>query len=361
MSDIVRYQPEDSVPEIEPPRVVGLENFPPSVREIFSRLTDSLRAQIVGTTQPDFSRNSKEGSLEDVVASFDTEKREEFMMICLMELFRAGQIKERLLDSGLDNLHLEIKRFMDMLWQNRGHHSEDELVIFNQDYYQRFYKERAEYENNLQLKIDEINALKQSIDITRKQKRLTEIKREKLRLLETEKDILFKQLQSYDQLHHNSDTDHWSFRDVKTRSDKEREWTKAVSIASEYFDPTEFSTVITEQLGYAYIQEKRAVDSEKKDGQNSRWSREFVIRAQIILDACVSAVEEWYVAHDSDETYKQKPQVKMADRQIRLIKYLKTLIYSYEQGQQRQQSDEELVSTVRQIEIVLSTLLKNQP
>lgn len=219
-------------------------------------------------------------------------------------------------------------------------------------------KGRAEHANNLQLKIDEINAVKQSINTTIKQKRLTQTKHEQLRLLEAERDILVKQLQSFDDLHHNSDTDYWSFRDVKARSDKEREWTMATSITSEYFDATEFSTAITQQLGNTFFQEKRVVDSKQNEGQKRRWSEEIVQRAHTILDACVEAVEEWHSAHETDAVFKHSPQVKTAERQTRLIDYLKSLIDSYEQGKQRKQSDDDLVLTVRQIEIVLNTLIK---
>lgn len=92
MSDIIKYQPEHTNPDLEPQRVIGLENFPASVRELFGKLPDNLRAQIIRSELTDGTVESKLRSLEDVVASFDNEKREEFMMVCLMELFRVGQI-----------------------------------------------------------------------------------------------------------------------------------------------------------------------------------------------------------------------------------------------------------------------------
>lgn len=223
-----------------------LSIFPESIRTLFDKLPDLLKKRIFSEkqrTETVSSSEKLEQSLEEIVASFDTRTREEFMARCLFELFENGRFKDMFKSVDEENLGQEVERLLNLLWQNRG--KRDDVQLFNQEYYDNFFQGRVVITKRLGTKKLEIKKLNDSIATTIKQKRLTEKKRDDLRKLEAEMNILIDELKKYDDQHDNSDLVHRASL-VSYRQRKEREWTKAATITGEYLDPAEFSTVMAE-------------------------------------------------------------------------------------------------------------------
>ena len=95
MSEIIRINPIETGAEKEKREITELKSFPDSVRTLFNKLPDSLKNRIFPEGQKGENISFPEGrerSLEEIVASFDTKTREEFMMRGVSELFDNGKI-----------------------------------------------------------------------------------------------------------------------------------------------------------------------------------------------------------------------------------------------------------------------------
>ena len=250
MSEIIKslsieYRPENEEPEIE-----KLKNLPGSVRGFFKKLPDEIKNKIFPHEENDTlgisSLESREKTLEEIITGFDKKTRENFMNRCVSELFEHGRFEDTFKAVGEEGLKDEIRRLLDLLWQNRG--KRDDISLFNSKNYDAFFKARGDMANEVESKKSEIKESEDSVATTRKQRRLTETKTRKLQALEAELRRLTDSLKKFDEENGNSDLNYMYFRDVKSRQRKEKEWTEGVTITSEYLDPAEFSLAIAEQL-----------------------------------------------------------------------------------------------------------------
>ncbi len=360
MSEIIRSNSRESGPEKEKREIPELSNFPESVRVMFDKLPDSLKNKIfpeIKTGKTESSPEGRERSLEEIVASFDTKTREEFMVHCISELFDNGRFKDGFEAVGEEGLRQEIERLLNLLWQNRG--KRDGVQLFNQEYYDNFFHARGIITEKIKAKKIEIDKLKDSIESTKKQKRLTERKRGELRKLQSEMGLLTDELKKYDYQHGNSDLDHAHSRDVSSRQRKEREWTKATTVTVEYLDPTEFVTVMAEQLeDRTFYRESSIAREPEKKRFGITVPKHMVERAKKIVQSIFQAIESWYTAHESEGSFKKPAEAKLEERQAKLIDHLLSLIESYRRGKESKRTDEEMIYTIRQMEVSLNLLGK---
>lgn len=359
MSEIIRVNPVETGTEKEKREIEELKNFPESVRVLFDKLPDQLKNRIFPKVSKNEDINSPEGdeqSLEEIVAGFDTKTREEFMSRCLNELFDNGRFKDKFEAVGEKNLEQEIERLLNLLWQNRG--KRDDVRLFNQEYYDNFFQAREIILEKIWEKKLELEKLNNSIATTIKQKRLTERKREELRGLDAEMNSLTDELKKYDDEHSNSDLDHMYFRNISSRKRKEKEWTKAATITGEYLNPAEFATVMAEQLDKTFYRESSIAQNPKKKWLGNTLPEHIVERAKKIINLVSQAIESWHMAHGNDESFKKPSGVKLEERRAKLIDYLTSLMESYQRGKRAKRTDEEMIYTIRQMEISLNILEK---
>ncbi len=359
MSEIIKINPIETGAEKEKREIAELNSFPDSVRALFNKLPDSLKNRIFPEGQKGENISSPEGrerSLEEIVASFDTKTREEFMMRCVSEIFDNGKFKDGFEAVGDEDLKQEIERLLNLLWQNRG--KRDDVQLFNQEYYDNFFQARGIITEKIKARKLEIDKLNGSIANTIKQRRLTEKKRVELRKLESELNLLTEELKKYDDQHGNSDLDHMYFRDVSSRQRKEREWTKATTVTGEYLDPAEFATVMAEQLDRTFYRESSIARDPERKWFGRTLPEHVVERAKKIVQSVSQAIENWHAVHESDGSFKKPAEAKLEERQTKLIDYLVSLMNSYQRGKESKRTDEEMIYTVRQMEVSLNFLGK---
>jgi len=358
MNEIIRINSVEAEAKKEKREIEELKNFPESVRAFFDALPEALKDRIFPKVPNELasSPEKRERSLEEIVAGLDTKTREEFMARCLIELFDNGRFKDAFETLGEEGLNQEVRRLLNLLWQNRG--GRDDVQLFNQEYYEIFFETRKVISGKITEKRTEIEKLNASIATTIKQKRLTENKKVVLRKLETELSTLTDELKKYDDQHGNSDLDHMYFRDVSSRQRKEREWTKATTITGEYLDPAGFATVMAEQLDRTFYRESSIANDPERKWFGRTLPEHVVARAQKVVDSVTRAIEEWHATHENDGSFKKPTEVKLEERQTKLIDYLISLMDSYQRGKESKRTDEDMIYTVRQMEISLNILGK---
>src|SRR3989338_1100780 len=359
MSEIIRINPAEIGKEKREKEIEELKNFPEGIRGLFDKLPDAIKDKIfprVAQSESMSSLEKRERILEEIVAGFDTKTREEFMARCLSELFDSGKFKDALETIGEDDLKQEIGRLLNLLWQNRG--KRDDIQLFNQEYYDSFFQARGTIMEKVQAKKTEIEKLNASIATTIKQKRLTERKRDELRALEVELNTLIDELKKYDERHDNSNLDRTYFRDVASRQRKERKWTKATALTSEYLDPAEFATVMAEQLDRTFHREASIVRDPKKKWFGRTLPEHVIERAKKVVHSVGEAIEEWNATHKNDGSFKKSSEAKSEERQAKVINYLVSLMDSYQSGREQKRTDKEMTYTIRQIEVSLNILGK---
>lgn len=357
MSELIRINLDET--EKENREIGELKNFPDGVSELFDKLPDTIKDKIVPRVAQGESVTSsekRERSLEEVIAGFDTKTREEFMIKCLDELFDSGKFKNALEAVGEDDLKQEIDRLLSLLWQNRG--KRDAVQLFNQEYYDSFFQARDVIMEKVRAKRTEIEKLNAHIATTIKQKRLTERKRDELRILEAELSTVTDELKKYDDQYGNSNLDHMYFRDVASRQRKEREWTKTATLTGEYLGPAEFATTMTEQLDRTFYQEASIAQDPERKRFGKTVSEHVIKRAQKIVHSVGEAIKEWYAVHENDGSFKKPSEVNSENRQTKLIDYLVSLMGSYQRGKEQKRTDEEMIYTIRQMEVSLNILGK---
>lgn len=339
--------------------IAELRDFPESVRSLFEKLPDPMKKQLLDKIERDEAASSPEEderSLEEVVSSLGTEKREEFTSHCLNELFENAKLKKRFHADEGKHLKQDIARLLGTLWQNRG--KRDDVELFNREYYDNFFRDREVIAAKIREKNAQIRNQEASILTTHKQKNLTARKKDARKRFTKEEDSLVEELKAFDKEHGNSSMDSAHSQDIASRERKEKEWTKAVAIVSEYLDPTEFATVVAEQLERTFYTEF----SIARDPERTRFGRPVpeheVERARNIVDAVTQVIEGWNQANENDHSLKRPVDEKMEKRRFTLINYTASLMGSYQRSKKDGRNDEEMIYTIRQTEIALKFLQK---
>lgn len=335
--------------------ISGLEGFPEEIRLAFDGLPKAIQKEVLSSTSgiegEDNSEKSKR-SLEDMVASFDTETREEFFSYCLDRVFQIGKLQNLLQSIDNEDLSKEITRLFDIFWQNRG--KGEDMKIVNQEYYDSFFKARSVLEEHARNKRAEIDALELSITSTHKKIRETAKKTERLHSLKIDLSEIMNEIKIFDEKHQNAVIDKTYFRDVESRQKHEKEWTQAIGIVSEYMDPTEFATALSEQIDREFYNHKRILDNKTIFGK--RISEDDRKNARAILEIVETAVEDWIGIHEEDRIYKDSKEVKSKERTQKTIDYLVSLIQSYSKSKKAGRSEEDMIYTTRQMGIAIKLL-----
>ncbi len=341
--------------EEEKIEIPQLKDFPENVRSLFSQLPDSLRVKILPSDMEDNKKvpcENLDSGLEGIVAGFDDETRQKFMKRCLGELFITAKFKDRFQSVGEENLGKELERLLNLLWQNRG--KRNSIELFNQEYYDKFFEDRGVIIEKINAKKAEIEKLENSIENTKKQKRLTERKKNDFRKLLEELELLTDELRNHDDKHDN----YKYFPNVSSRIEKEMEWTKAAAITSEYLGPTEFAFIMGEQLEIIFYREFSIASQPERKRFGVVISEDIVKRAQKITELVSQVVDNWHSKHKDDRPFKDKVDTKLEVRKAKLIEYLISLFDAYKRGKELKKSEEEMHSTVIQMEVSLNFLLK---
>ena len=70
-----------------------------------------------------------------------------------------------------------------------------------------------------------------------------------------------------------------------------------------------------------------------------------------------NTVAYWHREHHSEGSIKERHEVSLGEKQVKLVTYFKSLTDSYFRAKQlRKVSDEEMVVTIRQMEVTLHLL-----
>ena len=363
MGEITKSDQPEINAEDEPQEIAELSDLPESVRVLFAKLPDSIKTKILPQIEKNKSENSpgnEERSLDEMVASFDVETRERYMGICLARLFADGRLEESLESLDANNLKIETNSLLDLLWNNRG--KRDNVDIFNQKYYEDFSKGREPIISKIKPKNEEIGKLIASIAKTKKQKRLTEMKTKQLEGLETERDLIYKELEEYDERYdHNPNYKYSTLRAVwriEERQKKEKDWTKAAAATSEYLDPAELATLMAEQFhNITFYHEFHTARNPKEMRFGRPVPESEIMRCREVVDSVDEAIKSWYGVHENDGSFKKPKEAKLEERQTKLIDYFISLMNSYRREKEAGREDSETVC-VRQMEVALSILGK---
>ncbi len=327
-----------------------LSAFPESVQRLFQSLPQYLKERII----PELKLTEEEGQqtrelkLEEIIAGFDKDTREMFMAKSLYELLIQSRFKEKLI-SNKENMGKEIRSLMDLLWLNRG--NRDNVKILNQEFYDNFLKQRKEIYSKILKKKEEVEKIKK--------KKLTVRKTNELKNLEEEVRMLTKELDEFDDANENSSYDYLYFNNVLSRQRKEKEWTESITIISEYLEPDEFATVMAEQIDIIFYKESQ-IKKLSPGGEffGHKISKESIEGAKELLGKLYKVVEDWYELHKNDQRFKNPSEARLEEKQSKIIGYFASLMDSYKRGKESGRSDDDMLYSIRQMEVSLNILGK---
>jgi len=357
---IISHALDNSSREQQDAENFRLNNCPDSVQNLFEQLPSHIKRKIfikIEGGQGPHSSPKNEVSLEELIASFDTKMIENFMTTSLHNLFEKANLKDRLENANKSQLCSEIDRLLNLIWANRGNHNNE--IVFNKDYYDNFQQYRGNINEKIKEKKAEIEELRRSIEKTRTQKRLTETKINQLRFLEKEGLNLFNKLDKYDRENGNSDLDRTYFRDIASRKSQEKQWMNAVIITSEYLSPLDFGVAMQGQLNKTFYKENSIAMSPNGIFMGNKYSEQSIISAKNTVKAISQACENWYRAHENEDSLKKVIDEKTGAKQEKLINYFISLLNSYQRGSELKQSEDDMVYTIKQIEVALNILKKS--
>ena len=359
MTELARQNPIESGKQKETFEIKELKLLPESVQTLFQKLPDSIKTKIFPKQTTTYSEIPSEGrkrSLEEIAASFDESTREKFLNRCLNELFFQGKFTDRLDSVSPENLQQEVTRLLNVMWQNRT--KGDEVQLFNQEYYDNFLKDREILAGKVAEKKLEVEKAEASLEATSKQKRLSQRKQEEVVKLRKQLKQTIEELMEFDFQNNNTSLDFARSNDISARREKELEWTKGTTVIIRYLDPAEFATAMGEKLDSWYSRENLIVANPERVWFGRVLDEETIDQARRKIDAIKNAVNEWDKTHDGEESFKKRVEVKAEERQTKLIEYLQSLIESYIRGNKSNRSDEEMIYTIRQMEVSLYILGK---
>src|SRR3989339_1283002 len=356
MDGLTRFSGKETEPKTARIELKEMKGFPESIQELFQAVPKSVQERIISEIkrEPTESFEDNKKSLEEMVASFDPETREKFMEHCLGELFYVAEFRERIetfFQEG--DIKQEITRLLDVLWKNREKKKE-EVTLFNEPYYHCFEEERRIVLEKIEEKKSEEEKQKLSLSKTEGQRRLTETKRKQLHQLQDELTSFIKERENLDFRYHN-----WigyGKGGISWRQRKEKEWTEGIALVTQYVDPTEFATAIGEQLDRTFAQIKRIVETKKVYGRPG--SAEAIERASRISSSIDEAIQRWAEVHETEGSLKSHSEAKSEERMEKVLMYVRSLMESYQKFRKEGKSDEDLIYTIRQIEISLRLLGK---
>lgn len=212
--------------------------------------------------------------LEEITVGLNSETNERLIAQNLSEIFKVGRYEQKFRKTEVEDLEGQLIRLMDLFWQNRGRR--DGLEIFNEKYYQNFFKAREAIINQLVKLNEEIETRRQGTDDESLKDILAELK---------------KELNNFDERNENSESDRLGSKGIEDRQRTEWQLTKVIAALTQNLEPDEFAVVMFEQLEQTFAREKTAVADQKVSNNEKK-------RAELILSIVSMAVDKWTRTHE---------------------------------------------------------------
>jgi hypothetical protein len=340
--------------------IKGAEDLPRSVQALIAAFPARLRGQLldipyVRETTPE----SEEQALKEMLATFDHERRERFLELCLSELLQRMDVRhiiqERFGTSETD-LKNGIIQFMETLWQNRGKKQED-MKLFGQEFYDEILHERGELEKEAEEKYRLLDVFRRRAPhYGRKRRHLSRQSESKEDALREALGQAVKKLDEFDERHNNTNYHQIYGRGIASRMRSERRWTHVVVRTAEYYEPAEFATSMAERLERGPFSAERGALRRRVGINRCPIRPERLKVAKKILETVSEAVDSWYASHEREGVLEKTVSSKKGDRQATLIKYFRELHGSYGREKKYGTSEDNLENTTRQMENTLRVL-----
>ncbi len=330
------YNPED------------IQKFPDSIQELFSELPLDIQEKIFPKEEVE-SREMTETDVVELMSVLSPKEREGMLFEYLANLFAEGKYKQKFKEAfGKGIAGDETKRLLDVLWRNREKTDEEENEIFNKEYYQNLLKQRSDLQDALKAERERMEELDKRPKKSKSGKTQEEVNAQYRQILDAE-----EALKEFDAVNKNGIVEMNSFKDIAGRRAREWRWTTLISAVNKYFDSTEFATMVEEQFDRMFLFEKRLI------ARNRESDAERIDKVKKFMQEVGDVIQEWSEEHLNDKRVIDAEEFgNKIKRQQMLIKNLHSYMDDYKKGKKRGESDEQMIYTIRQMEIMLNLLKK---
>ncbi|MBT4722648.1 hypothetical protein HN958_02120 [Candidatus Falkowbacteria bacterium] len=346
--------PVEALQKEEPGTVILPEEvkaLPAKVQELFGRLNVDRRNQIYATEIPVTTLDG----LGNLIEVSTAENREIVAFDCFDELMTKFRIAR---DVEKEHDKVTITSLINLFWENRGKNLEN-TIIYNEVRYNKYYDLIKEATAKLEAANEAVEKMKKSIQKTRKQRRLTARKEEELKELE---EIAHERLWDVRMLksnHGNTPDGFKNKRNLESRRIQERQWFHSLGTILEFYDAIEYSVLMTEIFDKYFLKFEHEVlqKEDKKDVDSSGlWLDQRKAERKIALFE--KTVKQWGEDHADDVEMRKTLKTEPNKRVDTMITYFLDLVQSYEKDIKKGRPEEELMYTIRQMEVTLRLLKK---
>lgn len=328
-----------------------IKSFPKSIQDLYKELPTDVREKIFPSEKDMEGERQFKTTLRDIIERIGEKEREELMFGYLSELFLVGKYREYFADAYRNNkLREEVKRLMDILWENRIKKEEDLATCLNEKRYNELLKERQRIVDKIKKTENELQELKKRPLKSGKGKGAQRIKDK-----ENEIEEIKKELDEFDSFNNNTRIDIINGKGIAGRQKRERMWTRGVVTMNMFMDPTDFAILMDDRFSVMLSTEKRVMKRYKESSDVVEVRR--YKRAKQIIQEVDKAIQEWSDEHAGESRLISEQEGNRLQKKALIIKHLHSHFVDYKKGKERGESDEEMVYSIRQMEIML-TLLK---
>ncbi len=347
--------------EIPPGITRGL---PEDISRLFSSLPEDIMRHF--STQHIPEGEAPPITLEDTIRCMSVENREAFLEHCLFELFQASRLRwwwkiasgqsgkiVGMLRPVPDSLQKDITSIFDQIWDNRRK-SKEEQVLLTDPHIKKFLEQR-------QPLVDNLNALEAALRSNatdrrnNKQKRLGRRLEEAYIGLEQQRRQAEDALSRFDAIYDNTEYHHMISRGVLSRQQQERLWMFACATSAQYFDGTEFATVVAEAIERHLFYLEIPLANHGPLVNHRLFTEEDRRSAVRIAQSVHDATDAWAALHGSESAMTGLPG-KISKNKEKLIKHVLDLIASYHHHVAIRSSDALLQDTLQYLKVALYIL-----
>jgi hypothetical protein len=329
-----------------------VKSLPEKVQELFARL-DPKKQNLIFETQiqepiTETIENVNNDKFAELVASVSEEEREKLATHCLTQLLEGTEISRSINSSDFNKIASKVRRFLDIAWSNKGKPLGD-IKIYCEGKYDDYYKEKPIVQEKLDKAKVAVEKMEASISKTKKQKRLTERKKAQLNELLEKLRFAKWEVSQLDHVYSNEEADYENNADIESRTIKERYFFQALGTVIQYYDLTDFQVLIHEMFElHVFSYDKKMLES-KKYPDDSNYKK--VARYRIKLFE--TAVDAW-VKTFNDPQKRRETKIADLDKKTRtMVEYFLELYDSYCKDKAKNRPEDEMIYTVRQMEITL--------
>ena len=325
--------------------------FPKSIQDLYKELPADIREKIFPSEKDMEGESQSKSTLRDIIERIGEKEREELMFGYLSELFLVGKYKKYFADAYKNNkLQEEVKRLMNILWENRIKKEEDLATCLNEERYNELLEQRQEIVDRIKKAENKLQELKK-----RPLKSLKGKGAERVKDKEKEIEKIRKELDEFDSSNNNTWIDITNGKGIVGRQERERMWTRGVVTINMFMDPTDFAVLMDDRFSAMLSVEKRVVRRYKGSSDVVEVRR--YKRAKQIIQETDKAIQEWSNEHAEESRLISEQEGNRLQKKALIIKHLQSHFADYKKGKERGESDEEMTYSIRQMEIML-TLLK---